>query len=397
MHKLLLLLFYLPCFVFAQPPSKIAGTWQGKLETSQKKLKYEMVIADSSGNLSGYSKIYFYLNGEEYVAIKSLKISRDQNRYVFEEDKLLFDNLQDELPKKARQINTLVLVEVAEKLELTGFFKARVEKGQRNPTGDMTLQKLKEPDSSALLKDLSQLQITNKDQLFPTQLKEEPPTAEIENEEILTTSFVATTAINFNARKNYEPVVKKPSKQKVYVKPVPSRKQPDEMAVVPKTIPKPAPKPTVQQAVPKTTAAAPVVVAPVVTAKPTVPQKETVEANLGNRSIETIQTVYFKTDSVKLTLYDNGEVDGDVVSVILNGRIIMEKKTLSTNPIAEMVYFTPEMGDSLQMIMFAENLGSIAPNTGLLIVQDGRDRYEIRFSGDLNKNAAIIFKRRKKE
>jgi hypothetical protein len=75
----------------------------------------------------------------------------------------------------------------------------------------------------------------------------------------------------------------------------------------------------------------------------------------------------------------------------------MEKKTLSTNPITEMVYFTPEMGDSLQMIMFAENLGSISPNTGLLIVQDGRDRYEIRFSGDLNKNAAIIFKRRKKE
>jgi len=396
MHKLLLMLLYLPCFVYAQPPSKIAGTWHGKLETSQKKLKYEMVIADSSGNLSGYSKIYFNLNGEEYVAIKSLKISRDQNRYVFEEDKLLFDNLQDELPKKARQINTLVLVEDAEKLELTGYFKARVEKGQRNPTGDMTLQKLKDIDSSALLKDLSQLQLANKEQLFPIQQKEDPPNVTaIANEEMLETTFVSATAISFSNRKNFDPLVKNPAKQKVYVKPVPSRKQPDEIAVVPKTIPKPAPKPPAPQPAPKTVA--PVVVAPVAAAKPAVPQKETVQANLGNRSIETIQTVYFKTDSVKLTLYDNGEVDGDVVSVILNGRIIMEKKTLSTNPITEMVYFTPEMGDSLQMIMFAENLGSIAPNTGLLIVQDGRDRYEIRFSGDLSKNAAIIFKRRKND
>jgi hypothetical protein len=124
------------------------------------------------------------------------------------------------------------------------------------------------------------------------------------------------------------------------------------------------------------------------------PAPSTVKADIGNRSIETIQTVYFRTDSLKLTLYDNGDVDGDTVSVILNGRIVMGKKGLSTNPITETVYITPDMGDSLQMIMFAENLGAIPPNTGLLIVQDGRDRYEIRFSGDLKKNAAIIFRRR---
>jgi hypothetical protein len=45
--------------------------------------------------------------------------------------------------------------------------------------------------------------------------------------------------------------------------------------------------------------------------------------------------------------------------------------------------------------MYAENLGSIAPNTGLLVVKDGSNQYEVRFSGDLQKNAAIIFKRRK--
>ena len=86
-------------------------------------------------------------------------------------------------------------------------------------------------------------------------------------------------------------------------------------------------------------------------------------------------------------------MDGDTVSVVVNGKVIMGKKGLSTKAITETLYITPEMGDSLQMIMYAENLGAIAPNTGLLIVLDGKDRYEIRFSGDLNKNAAIIFKR----
>jgi hypothetical protein len=54
------------------------------------------------------------------------------------------------------------------------------------------------------------------------------------------------------------------------------------------------------------------------------------------------------------------------------------------------------MGDSIVLIMYAENLGSIPPNTGLLVVHDGNDIYEIRFSGDLQKNSAIILRRKKK-
>ena len=48
------------------------------------------------------------------------------------------------------------------------------------------------------------------------------------------------------------------------------------------------------------------------------------------------------------------------------------------------------MGDSITLIMYAENLVSIPPNTGLLVVHDGEDVYEIRFSGDLQKNSAIV-------
>jgi hypothetical protein len=45
--------------------------------------------------------------------------------------------------------------------------------------------------------------------------------------------------------------------------------------------------------------------------------------------------------------------------------------------------------------MYAENLGSIPPNTGLLIVQDGEQRYDIRFAGDMKKSSAVILRRKR--
>ncbi|MDQ6756218.1 MAG: hypothetical protein M3004_04700 [Bacteroidota bacterium] len=116
--------------------------------------------------------------------------------------------------------------------------------------------------------------------------------------------------------------------------------------------------------------------------------------NISSRKIETIKSVFIKSDSVTITLYDNGEVDGDIVSVLLNGNVIMPNVMLSTNAIKKTIYITPDLGDSLQLIMYAENLGSIPPNTGLLILQDGDDRYEIRFAGDLQKNSAILLRRK---
>lgn len=116
---------------------------------------------------------------------------------------------------------------------------------------------------------------------------------------------------------------------------------------------------------------------------------------LAKRKIETIRTVDFKSDSLVLTLYDNGVIDGDTVSVILNGKTIISKQMLTANALTKTIYITPDLGDSLQLIMYAENLGSIPPNTGLLIIHDGEDMYQIRFAGDLQKNSAIILRRKK--
>ena len=41
--------------------------------------------------------------------------------------------------------------------------------------------------------------------------------------------------------------------------------------------------------------------------------------------------------------------------------------------------------------MYAENLGTIPPNTAVMIVTDGKRRYEVRMESDLKKSGSVIF------
>jgi hypothetical protein len=117
-------------------------------------------------------------------------------------------------------------------------------------------------------------------------------------------------------------------------------------------------------------------------------------AQVKERATIVQQTVSFTSDSLFITLYDNGEVDGDTVSVLLNGNIILEKQGLSTTAIKKTIYIPAHL-DRMELVMYAESLGTIAPNTGLLVIRDGKQLYEVRFSGDLQKNASIVLNRKK--
>jgi len=115
---------------------------------------------------------------------------------------------------------------------------------------------------------------------------------------------------------------------------------------------------------------------------------------VATRKSETIQSLYFHSDSLVLSLYDNGMVDGDTVSVFFNGNPIISKQQLKVSAFKKTIYITPEM-DSVELVLFADNLGSIPPNTGLLTVRDGDQTFNVRFSADLQKNASIVLTRRK--
>lgn len=117
-------------------------------------------------------------------------------------------------------------------------------------------------------------------------------------------------------------------------------------------------------------------------------------AEVSLRKTEVIRTIDFKSDSLTVVLYDNGIVDGDTVSVVLNNEVIIPKQGLSDRAFQKVIKIPPGLGDSLQLVIYAENLGSIPPNSGLLIIEDGSDRNEVSFEGDLKRSSAVILRRK---
>lgn len=109
------------------------------------------------------------------------------------------------------------------------------------------------------------------------------------------------------------------------------------------------------------------------------------------RETEVIQTLSVFEDSVTLSLYDNGEIDGDTVSVFLNNEKIIQNVGLKASAYKKTIYFKP--GETVQLTLFAENLGNIPPNTGLLVVYSGDQRYQVFFTSTLNKSAVVVLKR----
>lgn len=108
------------------------------------------------------------------------------------------------------------------------------------------------------------------------------------------------------------------------------------------------------------------------------------------------ETIYFKSDSLSIALYDNGEVDGDTVSVIINDEMFIAKQGLKSSAFRKTFYVPQQDTDSLLVVLYAENLGKYPPNTGLLQIKDGEEIFYVRFKADLDRNAAIVLRRKYK-
>ena len=92
---------------------------------------------------------------------------------------------------------------------------------------------------------------------------------------------------------------------------------------------------------------------------------------------------------IKLDLYDNAEIDGDTVSIYHNNRLVVSRAKLSAKPITLNV--TVNAGNPHhEFVMVANNLGSIPPNTSLMIVTAGGNRHEVFISSTQQKNAKVI-------
>lgn len=111
------------------------------------------------------------------------------------------------------------------------------------------------------------------------------------------------------------------------------------------------------------------------------------------RSNNVLEKINLTQNTVTVDLYDNAEVDGDIVSVFLNGKNILDNKTLTDKPLRLTVNLDPTKAEN-ELLIYAVNEGSIPPNTGLMIVMDGNTRHEVHFKADSQKNGVILFTHR---
>lgn len=111
---------------------------------------------------------------------------------------------------------------------------------------------------------------------------------------------------------------------------------------------------------------------------------------LQNREKEVVQTVVIDTSAIKIELYDNAEIDDDTVSVFLNNSLLLYKKRLTDRPLS--VQFSAFPNTEYELMMYAENLGRIPPNTALMVITAGKKRYEVRLSSSEQKSAVVKFK-----
>ncbi|MDP4217826.1 MAG: hypothetical protein Q8927_16610 [Bacteroidota bacterium] len=102
-----------------------------------------------------------------------------------------------------------------------------------------------------------------------------------------------------------------------------------------------------------------------------------------------------ESDSVRVSFYDNGEIDGDSISVFVNQQLVLKHQMLESRALVLFLRLDSAL-ETNEISMFAENLGKYPPNTALMVVTDGKHRYEVFMSSNYSSNATIRLRRKKK-
>lgn len=112
--------------------------------------------------------------------------------------------------------------------------------------------------------------------------------------------------------------------------------------------------------------------------------------NLEKRETELVATLSLQTPEVRIDLYDNAEIDNDTVTIFLNNKLLLYKQRLTDKPLTLKLKAFPNT--DYELVMYADNLGSIPPNTALMVVTAGSQKQEVRLAASDKKNAAVKFR-----
>ena len=348
-HLLLLagIVFY--SYANAQP---ITGVWKGKIDHKNVELK----IVKNGDSLTGTSYYYQSLNSYRRYSIKGYFDDRD-NSVVWWDDQLI-DEKNSNNPLAAKR---------ASPYRSTADFNC--------PGGTKMYL-----NGKAILKG------DDAQPLRPVDL--EKFTAHTFNDEW---DFVID---NYTVGAN-DPGMIDSIGQMAFAKPVP--RAPVQVEHVQ---PGPSPKPVPEEANPSVFIPGPTN-QPIVASTPEKVKEPVVaevpltnEQKFATRSKQVMQEIPISGDSIELRFYDNAIVDGDSIAIFLNNRLVDEHIRL-TEKAFTIKLAVATLQESNELAMVAENLGSIPPNTSLMVaIVDGK-RYETRLESTEQSSAVIRFVRQK--
>jgi hypothetical protein len=363
MKTLRYLLLFLLLPAASQAQNSITGLWSGTLSndssTVRKDQSFELALTEYRGKVYGYTRTAFIVRDTLFYTVKRVKGNVIDGVCEVKDDEVISTNFPGRQDKGVK-----VSYIFRQRLEdttwhLDGNWKTNKTKTYYSISGGVALRSEKNLDNSKIFPHLQELGKAN-DVAFYKENKEAK-------------SSVA---------KNDPPKSATPVKTETVPTPVSKR---DDKATA---------KTTKEDK--KAQKAATPVVSETATAIKTIPTGPLQPAAfVKERKNSAPQIVTFKSDSLVLALYDNGEVDGDTVSVLLNGEVIIEKQMLKASALKKTILL-PAGQEETVLLLYAENLGKFPPNTGLLVIHDGEETYQLHFSADLQTNASVILRRTKK-
>jgi hypothetical protein len=394
-----LLFFFLivslfPAKLLAQQNQDITGLWKGTIynDTTKKTLHYELAISEEKGELTGYSYTEFDFDGKIGIGVKKVKIKLKDGKVYIEDVELVDNSYPVNPPKNIHQYSVLTLQNTDTIRTLSGTWNTNITKFYRPVTGTLSVQRKSDYVPTYITDKLDEVRVINQIRFDEAHHNNnENVVVDATPKQSIDTSAAYQQALAEAAQKRKDDAAKAAEQtaeqnQKDEAARA-AQKQKDDLAKAKQD------EKTAEENQ-KIAAAAAAEKAKAAPAPETPAAAEVATRKMDN---DNIQKVYYKSDSLIISLYDNGVIDGDVVSVVMNGQILFSKQMLTLKANSKTIHITKDTPDSLLLILYAENLGSIPPNTGLLTVHDGQSVYEEFFSADLSTNAGIMLIRKKDE
>lgn len=124
-------------------------------------------------------------------------------------------------------------------------------------------------------------------------------------------------------------------------------------------------------------------------------QKQTIESakpyeDENKRKVKVGQVIEVQNDQLRIRVWDNGTVDGDYVTLFLNGQRILNNYRVSK--VKRGIPVKLNQDDNF-LILHAEDLGEISPNTVAVSIDDGVKEQQIIISSNLRESGAILIKK----